>query len=227
MPTYFDLITRLSPTVLRGRYGRRLGGALALLFNSAAQGLVHALKAPWIRSDDGPAYDALALLGSEMSLPRYPVESWGQYKARLDRAWDDWPFAGAESSLIGQLAAAGYPGAQILFFPSAPGPHGEAEYWSQFWLYFPPGTHPVTGPGPAWDSFDWGDGTLYGPAGLTLEYVETLFAIIKKWKPGHWICRGIIFGLTGAAIWGQFDWGDANYGGAVELGMGGPELYPA
>jgi hypothetical protein len=223
---YVDLGAKTAPTLFQGPNGERMLGFLMLLCDTVAEGASYALRAPWLLRSDFPP-DAAAPLGKESNLDAYATETNAQHVTRLRRRWDDWPYAGDETALVGQLAAAGYVGAVVQFYPSSPGPHGEGEYWSQFWIYFPPGTHPVTAAGPSWGSFNWGDGTLYGPVGLTQPYVETLIGIIQKWKPGHWICRGIIFGLTGAAIWGEFDWGDGtNYGGAVELGLGGPELFP-
>lgn len=219
MTTYRDLEFVKVPTVLRGLAGRAFTGVLALVFDALAQGYSHAFRAPLNKAEGGPAYDALRWLGRETSLPRYPIESWNQHKARIDRAWDDWPLAGGEPAMIAQLAAAGFPNAQIRYYPSEPGPHGEPPpYYSQFWVYLPKGSHPVTGPAAPWGSFAWGDGTLWGPAGITLLQIFTLRAIIAKWKPGQWVCRGILFQL-GSATWGNFNWGDGSvWGGIIEMG---------
>jgi hypothetical protein len=222
--TYRDLGFANSPTRLRGYFGRRLVGAAMLLLDSVAQGLSHAVKAAWIKGEEGGAYDAPSLLASETSLPRYPLETYSQHKARLERAWLDWPFAGDESSILGQLAAAGFPGAEIRFDPNAPGPNGQpAPYWSQFWVFFPIGSHPIVGAGQEWGSFDWGDGTLWGPEGrdgpeATQLALFTIRSIIKKWKPADWVCRGLMFELS-RPKWGEFEWGDGTvWGGVVQVG---------
>jgi hypothetical protein len=219
MPNYRDLGLANSPTRLRGKYGRRLVGAAMFLLDSVAQGLTHAVRAPWLRGKTGGAYDAVQLLGSETSLPRYPIETWSQHRARIDRAWSDWPFAGDEDPLIAQLAAAGFPNAEIRFNDLAPGPLGQpAPYWSQFWVFFPMGSHPVTGPGPRWGQFQWGDGTLWGPSGITRVDLYTIRSIVRKWKPGDWVCRGLIFELS-RPRWGEFTWGDGTvWSGAVTVG---------
>jgi hypothetical protein len=218
--TYRDLEFVRVPTVLRGPVASSLVGVLMLGFDLAAQALSHAFRAPLDREEGGPAYDALKLLGRDTALPRYPIEGWNQHRARINRAWDDWPLAAGVPALIGQLAAAGFPNAELRYYLGEPGPHGEpAPYYSQFWVYLPKGSHPVTGPGAGWGSFNWGDGTLWGPAGITFAQIFTLRSIIAKWKPGQWVCRGVLFDVGGPR-WGQFAWGDGSvWGGLVELGV--------
>lgn len=217
--SYRDLEFVRVPTVLRGLAGSALTGVLTLMMDAIAQGLSHAFRAPLNQAEGGPAYDGLSLLGRDTSLPRYPTETWNQHKARIDRAWDDWPLAAGEPAMIAQLRAAGFPNAQIRFYPSEPGPHGEPPpYYSQFWVYLPRGSHPVTGPAAPWGSFNWGDGTLWGPQGITLIQIFTLRAIIAKWKPGLWVCRGIKFQVA-STTWGSFSWGDGSvWGGIIEMG---------
>jgi hypothetical protein len=216
--TYRDLEFVRVPSILRAKIGRRFIGAAMVLMDSVAQGLAHAARSPWLKSEEGPAFDALRYLGSECSLPRYPGETWPQYKARLERVWEDWPLAGGEPAIVGQFAAAGFPGVQILYFPSEPGPRGEPPpYWSQFSLYFPLGSHPVTGAGEKWGAFNWGS-ALWGPAGLTAEAAFTMRSIVRKWKPAQWVCRKLIFDLGGPR-WGSFAWGDGTvWGGTVSIG---------
>lgn len=195
MANYKDFVARIVPTVLRTEPGRQLVGTFALLFDGLAEGMRHAVRAPWVGDSIGPAYDGLGISGKELSLPRYPGETWIQYHARLQRAWDDWQHAGHESSILGQLAAAGFPGA-VIYSPqnSDFSPTG---YWSQFRVFYPQGTHSVTGQGPKWGSFSWGDGTTYGPVGISAQQLAALRSIIRKFKPGHWICRHLIFEISG------------------------------
>ncbi len=111
--TYLQFVRRVVPTVLRTEPGRRLVGTCAMFSNMVAEAGTQAVRAAWIGDSKGPAYDALKPAGNELSLPRYPVESWSQYHARLQRAWEDWQHAGHDSSVVGQLETAGFPGAEI------------------------------------------------------------------------------------------------------------------
>lgn len=183
-----------------------------------SEGMSLAAKTGWILDPQSPD-DTLPLFASERRLPRYPLETAPQHRARLHDAWQAYSAIG-EATIVRQLELAGYPGAQIEFRSWFPGPLGEpAPYWSQFWVFFPIGTHPITAPGPNWGDFDWGDGTLFGPEGLTQEFVATISGIIKKWKPSRWICRGVVFELS-EALWGEFDFDDGTvWGGRVEIGI--------
>jgi hypothetical protein len=211
---YRNYIARIAARVLRGGPGERFAGAVALLFDWLSEGGRQAVRAFWIadRPGNGPAYDALGPAGQELSLPRYPGETWGQYHARLARAWDDWPLAGDETSILGQLAAAGFPGAVIYYPPDAP---AYLTTWSQFAVFFARGLHPVTGPGAPWGSFKWGDGTTYGPTGITAGQLQTIRSIIRKFKPAHWICPAIVFEVTGWTYGTSHKWGEPGlvYGG--------------
>lgn len=217
--SYRDLEFVRVPTVLRGEAASALVGVLMLGFDLTAQAFTHAFRGPLSEEPEGPAFDGLPLLGQETSLPRYPAENWSQHRARVNRAWDDWPLAAGVPVMVAQLAAAGFPNAEIRYYESEPGPKGEpAPYYSQFWVYLPKGSHPVTGPGVPWGSFLWGDGTTWGPTGITYAQIFTLRSIIAKWKPGQWVCRGIQFQLS-SSRWGEFAWGDGTvWGGLVEIG---------
>lgn len=213
---YRSYIARIAPRVLRGEAGKRFAGAMALLFDWLAEGGRQAVRAFWIgdRPGNGPAYDALGPAGEETSLPRYPGETWAHYHARLARAWNDWPLAGDESSIQGQLAAAGFPNAVIYYPPDWP---AYLTTWSQFVVFFATGQHPVTGAGPPYASFTWGDGTTYGPTGITGGQLQTIHSIIRKFKPGHWVCKSIVFELRGWTYGTAHKWGDPGlvYGGEV------------
>lgn len=171
---------------------------MALFFDMLAEGARQAVRASWIGDTpgNGPAYDGVGAAGNELSLPRYPQETWAQYHARLQRAWTDWPLAGHESIIRAQLAAAGFPGAQIFYALDWP---GWADWWSQFVVFYPAGTHTVTG-GAEIGAFTIGDGTIIGVDGISVADILALRLIIKKFKPAHWVCRAIVFELSGWTI---------------------------
>lgn len=227
------MVAHIVPTLFQGPYGERLAGyVIGLMADQMADGASFALMAPWIQRDEFPS-DAAAPLGRESNFEAYAGEATGPYIARIRRRWDDWPFAGDESSIVGQLAAAGYPGCEVRFYTARPGPHGEdPPYWSQFWVYFPPGTHPIqiptrrvaqfnvgagiVGGHPYVGGFNVGEMTV-GPIGLTAAFYSTLRGIVRKWKPGHWVCRGFVFGFVGSKV-GEFNVGTGTVAGDVEMG---------
>lgn len=192
MGKYVDLIAKIMPPVFRGPYGERMAGFVGgLLWDLLAEGASQAAKAPLVSLGENPD-DSLPLLGEEHLLPAYLGEWTVSHRERIKAAWTTWPFAGDETVMVEQLAAAGAPNCSIVFDDAATGPRGEpAPYWSQFWVFVPIGSHPATAAGPLWGSFTWGDGTLWGPTGLTIEYATNLRFIARKWKPAHWVCRGI------------------------------------
>lgn len=183
-----------SPRTLRGHFGRRMVGLFSLTSDVFAEGLSQTVTMPWVHGNPPP--DMLGPLGRDLNLPRYPTETNAQYQARLQRGWDDWELAGANSAIIGQLAAAGFPGAQIA-----------RTGVFQFDVFYPSGSHSV-GAAPKWGTFQWGDGTKFGPTNITAAEIETMRGIIRKWKPGRWVCRRLIWQLSGWAYGTGHKWGD-------------------
>jgi hypothetical protein len=202
---FFERIVR--QRIARTEVGQRLIGTCALVFDNTMESVNHALRSAWVGDSLGPSPDALVYAGEEHSLPRYPRESQAQYEARLQRVWDDWPYAGHETSLAEQLEAAGFPGAEFYYASDWP-TTGLADWWSQFWVYFPSGTHSVTAVAPEWGSFAWGDGTAYGPVGISFEDLDAMRRIIKKFKPAHYICGGIVFEISGWTYGTGHTWGE-------------------
>lgn len=197
-----------SPRTLRGHFGRRMMGAISLMFDELSESVSQAVQVSWIERNPPP--DALGPIGRESLLARYPTETQQQYKTRIARAWTDWQVAGDESSIINQLAAAGHPGAQIFRWLG----NGS---WSEFIVFFPTGTHNVTGAGPAYGSFTYGDGTVYGPVGITPVELNTLRGIIQQWKPGRRKCVSIIWEISG------WTYGTGHEYGEPELVYGGEQ----
>lgn len=211
------LIEDNSPSWASGDLGSGFFGVLfGLVGDSINTGLALCLRMPWLAESTSPD-DVLPLVGSERRMPRYPHESAQSYRARLLGAWDAYGLGGDESAIETQLAAYGYPG-KVVFFPGLDGPFGQpAPYRTQFWIRFPNGTHPVTSEGPPWDSFNWDDGSQWGPVGYTPEFAATLHSIVNKWKPVQWICRGFIF-ENGTAVWDGFNWDDGTvWNGFIEV----------
>ncbi len=218
-----EFVESVSPAWLLGELSGAFEGiVLGFMADAAGEGMSLAVKIAWLKEPTSPD-DVLVLVGAERALPRYPIETAAQYRARLWDAWNAYKFGGDEESIIGQFALAGFAGVQIfdaseivieplLDMNSNP-------WWSQFIVYFPEGTHPITAEGPPWGSFNWGDGTRLGPVGLTIDVAIAIRGIIEKWKPVRWICRKIIFQIEGWIYGGGHTWGEAglNWGGTTAV----------
>ncbi len=200
MPNFRDYVAGVLPRPFARRLSAGFFGVLhGLTGDLIAQGMSVAVRMPLLKDALSPD-DVLPLLGDERGMPRYPSESISSYRKRLIAAWQAYANVG-ESTIPAQYAAAGYPGVQIQFNAAALGPNGEAApYWSQFWVYFPYSSgHPVTGDGPKWGSFNYGDGTIYG-IGVTIAFYQLIHGVVRKWKPTRWICRGFIFQLADTSL---------------------------
>jgi hypothetical protein len=214
-----DLVESISPKWMQGELSAGWWGVLVgVVADTAAEGWSLVVRSAWLLDEESPD-DTLPLHAEERRMPRYPLESAAQHRDRLYNAWDAYRFGGAHTAIESQFEKAGYPGVRVVYFADRDGPFGQpAPYWSQFWVYFPVGTHPVTSNGPTYGSFTWGAGTLYGPGGLTREFMQTIRGIVKKWKSSRWVCRGFIFAVPDSK-WGQFDYGDGHsWGSTIELG---------
>jgi hypothetical protein len=206
---------------LEDEWGQKLLGVLGLEADTLSLGLTCTLRCGLIQ-DPYCLADHLALKGEARNLPRYPAETLAQYRARVFRALDDWEMAGVETALCAQLQAAGYTSASIKFRPYAPGPRGPvldpAPYWSQFWVVVP--DLGVTKNTSKWnDGHKWNDGSTWGSTSITSADAATLRAIVRKFKPVDWVCRGFLF-----PIYDGFDWNDGTkwndgttWGGFLEM----------
>lgn len=179
-------IFNLAPGWLQGYWGQRLLGICVLVADIVSEGASEAIRAPWLAESTSPD-DCLSLKGEEYMMPRYPGETAEQYRARLLAVWETWPYAGSAQAIETQLAAAGFD-ATVVFHSDRLGPKGQAApYRSQFWVLLN-GT--PTYESPAWGDFDWGDGTEWGATDVSPEDADLIRAIVRKWKPADWVCRG-------------------------------------
>ena len=178
------------PDMFRRYWGVRYGVAfLGGLIDRVAQASQDALLSSYLRREQGPAYDSLPLLGEELSMPRYAGETWLAYRSRLRTAWETWQAAGDEQTIVDQLALAGLPGAQVRRLSDGT--------WSEFEVFYPQGTHPVTGYNTIYgDGSLFGDGSIYGPNNITTEQIRTYRDLILHWKPARWKARQIVFEVT-------------------------------
>lgn len=189
----------------RGEFGAKFTATVGLLFDSLVQMAFDALRSPWARETDGPAYDALRPLGQECSIPQFPEESWLQYRSRIENPWEPWSRAGSAAIIVEQLELAGFPGAVWYRW-------GEGGSLTEFQIFFPAGTHTVTASGPPYGGGSVYGAATYGPVGITSAQMDTIRGIINLWKPHNWVCRKVKFELTGLTY------------GTAGLTYGGPGL---
>lgn len=183
-----------SPPVLRTLPGRMFVGVKAMLYDFLVQAAVHATRAGWIGDSVGPSYDGIGPAGLDLHLPRYPGETFNAYHGRLQEAWTDWVRAGHEEIIIKNLAALGFPGGVVHYHTEWDG--YPPPWWSLFSIFYAAGTHPFGVPRKYGDGAAFGDGTIYGVTGITALQLVTMRGIIRKFKPGHWVCVAVVFEMT-------------------------------
>lgn len=176
--------------------------------------------------------EAIDLLGRDAMLLRYPGEDhYTSLRPRVRNKWNFWQ-SGIKAAMLAELSAAGYPGAVVLvpndFTPRPP----PSTLWSRFWIKFPQGTHPVTGPnGFVMATSSVGIDRL-GPAGINTAagavYLAQLKSVLARMKPAQWVPWDIIFEVTAGSSYIFLQcttrFGDTHYaytsaGAALPLGV--------
>lgn len=217
--TVRDLVDAISPPWLGAYWGERFMGVIAMTGDLVLEGMVRALKAPWLRQSTSPP-DALPLVGSERSMPRYDANDDDTYRARLLDAWNTWLFAGTvegtgDQGMVGQYAAAGWLNVVIRnnFQWDFENPKDTAD-WSRFVVVLeqPNGLTTWTyGSGIAYGSEP--DSPTYGST-ATQGQITEVKSIARKWKTHHEINPYILVILSGE----YYGDPDLVYGGAAVYG---------
>lgn len=212
--TWRRWLEQRAPYLFLAYWGSRFYATLGLLWDEISQATIDAWGARLNTADHLPAYDALDDLGREQSMPQYPSEDWLQYQGRLIDPWGTWGRAGSAALIAEQLQKAGATSDGSLPFIYRTGT-------SEFIVFFPAGTHPITGAGPLIGGFTVGDGTELGPAGAPLGWLSSWVGLITHWKPAVWKCSRMVFELSGWTV------GTGHVVGEPGLVIGGTQAVAA
>lgn len=178
--TYRQWALDNSPPWLHGTWGKKLVEAIGVMFDDARNTVFEAGAAG---SVDAPTFpvDALALVGSERNIERYPDETNDEYRVRVKGAWESWAQAGT-MRLVAELTYLGFT-AEIKEVHTAGWDwDGDTDNWSRVWIVIT--EH-------SWEATTWGEsGRTWGGAGVwgcdaEQNEAATLLRLIRKWKPGH------------------------------------------
>lgn len=200
----------------RSYFGIRLTGTIALHHDLIAEGANDAIKS---RSAKYSNVDAYPYIGGNVNLERFPNDTDATYRDRLMHAFSIWQQAGTKQGLERAFDYFGFAG--VLVYEDKDWLRPPKPYWSQFWVWFPSGSHSVTTSTTVYGAGagTYGSGSLYGISGITAELVEGLRRLVRKWKRSASICREFIFetgGITYGA--GGHTYGDGSlYGGSQAI----------
>jgi hypothetical protein len=199
--TLRDLASALSPPWLAENWGSRFMLTMGLLGDALAEGMVIALKAPWLRQRKSPP-DALPLIGNETQMPRYDADTDTSYRRRLLKRWDTWLFAGTvegegDQGMTGQYSAAGFVATILNNFQWDFENPKDTEDWSRFVV--------VLELESGFRTWYYGDGTVYGSEPMSPTFGSTATQgqvaeakdIARRWKTHHEINPCILVVLDG------------------------------
>ncbi len=132
--------------------------------------LLDAVSVRWV---DLAPNDALAYLGSDRLLERYPQETDAVFRARIKGVWEVYPFAGTEFGLKTVLEQAGWYATLIMRR------YTNVSEWAEFDVFVYPKNATVS----LWDTMIWDSGTWdYSNAGVPQ---DSLRRIINDFKAAH------------------------------------------
>jgi hypothetical protein len=210
---FSDSVGQIATGVWRGPNGSKFMGVTCGALNDL---LADGASAAWQsgslypltpRNEDYKTpLDAIERMGRDALILRYPGENhYTSLRPRVRAKWDYWT-QGIKPSLIADLAAAGFPNAQV-FVPNDFGPvPAPSSYWSRFWIKLPFGSHPVTSATGFIVGTDVVGAKRIGPAGLNTAdgavYYARLRSVIKRLKPAQWVNWNIAFEIsTGPSVY--------------------------
>jgi hypothetical protein len=191
--TYRQWALDNSPPWLLGTWGTKLVSAIGVMFDDARSSIYQAGAAGSLDAPTFPA-DALALMGSERNIERYPAETDDEYHLRVKGAWESWAQAGT-MRLVAELDYLGFTAEIKEIFSDDWDWDGDTDNWSRIWVVITQDD---------WGSIAWGSGGTAWGTGVwgcdaTQSEAATLLRLIRKWKPGHVVPITII--VMDAGTW--------------------------
>lgn len=220
-----------------GADGRAIARVLGAERDDGLAALKAAVKARWPAFGSG---SAVTEQGHDRALERAPIETELQYKARLERVWDIWTWAGTAQAIRDIFAVYGYDDTTLnvlprhqcdalLGVPVAP----EFAWSSEFIIVLGPGYFELTSdvwssdPGDNWDATSlWGvEGTPADVAWLRRQIrrmkspqsypvAVSLYAAVDFWgDPGVYDDGGYWGEVGGSVVWELWPiWGASAFG---------------
>lgn len=211
MGSFKDFLKGAAPSWLLNPKGEAWMRGLGDGKDAALARLKEAVKARFTRF--APP-DALLQIGIERQLGRARTDDDATYAARLQNAWNLWPWAGTATGVLGALFDQGYTNAQLVIAkgkiysmnasrelvitdaPDGAFTFDPPSFWTKFILFFP---NPQIQ--------RWQDDGV--PADGSDEALAVI-ALVKKWKSAHSFFERAVIEDTGE-LWGippEGTWGD-------------------
>jgi hypothetical protein len=193
---YQEYVVTFAPGFLLKTWGKKfLQGIAKVLDSELVDRAKESVKAHIIEVAPD---SALATLGRERQLEKYPPMSLATYRSYLQAAWEVWPGGGTEGGLLAALSAA-LPGPTYEIWEQIDGGPFTYDGWSSFYVLL---RDPIP-----WDFWQYGTDRTWGEKestwGSTATPAEIKFLrqLIKKWKGGHNKLEGIALNLSSMLIW--------------------------
>ncbi len=181
-----DFQVTYAPSWLQGVNGQLWNRVLGLMKQATVEAAKEAVKARFAAT---APLDALHVLLEDRGLDPAWRESETSVRTRIKRAWSTWQKAGTKAGMGEALELAGYTNYEIREQPQ----DGTLGWWQfEVWLFPPfPWTDDYLADGRWDDAGVWDDGGVWAPD-LPPEDLARLRLIVRKWKPTHAECRGIV-----------------------------------
>lgn len=194
--SFAEALIRISPPWLRRVVGGPLMRGLGDTLDVIRDGSAESVDARFPRATRATA---LKPIGLDRRILRAPNETDAAYAVRLTQVFTFWDRAGRESSIEAAFAAAGLTAVVVEGFEAV-----SLGHWARFAVYVD-GTGIFAAP-PAWDAFNWEDGTRWDFTTSDGALVDYLVASIRVLKPAHTRCLGVVIARTGyASSWVPVD----------------------